>query len=354
MVPNKRLRVKDQRLSSRSHTLGMWGSKLELGYLVPASPKITRFCIGKHQPTMTPVSLLVLAGGFEGNPVLVGSCIHPKLALWRYPPSTYPSLGGSKNWRRGRKGVAKRNCSGKLHGIRSNPNIRSTIPWEKTLGKICTGTRGGLLNLKRNTALLAESNKYTPWKNQLILKWLVITNLKNRDPCVKCKRVTVWNNVPKSVGPLNRTDNQSSSTKTKEVEGSLKLWKLSLSESLNHGSGDNALNKGSFLMNVQQCFWSLIVGLAVQDPSTILNCRHLLGAACSRISQFLLTIWACSNPRHVDPALVWSTTSFTTEAAEFSSWDRGKVNIGESKSVQNTKDFKRSWYIKDATLHVGT
>ena len=58
----------------------------------------------------------------------------------------------------------------------------------------------------------------------------------------------------KSVGPLNRTDNQSSSTKTKEVEGSLKLWKLSLSESLNHGSGDNALNKGSFLMNVQQCF----------------------------------------------------------------------------------------------------
>lgn len=158
----------------------------------------------------------------------------------------------------------------------------------------------------------------------------------------------------KFVGPLNRTDNESSSTKTKEVEGSLKLWKLSLSESLNHGSGDNALNKGSFLMNVQQCFWSLIVGLAVQDPSTMLNCHHLLGAACSRISQFLLTIWACSNPRHVDPALVWSTTSFTTEAAEFSSWDRGKVNIGESKSVQNTKVFKRSWYIKDATLHVGT
>lgn len=139
----------------------------------------------------------------------------------------------------------------------------------------------------------------------------------------------------KSVGPLNRTDNQSSSTKTKEVEGSLKLWKLFLSESLNHGSGDNAPNKCSFLMNVQQCFWSLIVGLAVQD-----NCRHLLGAACSRISPFLLTIWACSNPRHVDPALVWSTTSFTTEAAEFSSWDSGKVNIGESKSVQNTKFLK--------------
>ena len=147
----------------------------------------------------------------------------------------------------------------------------------------------------------------------------------------------------KSVGRLNRTHNQSSSTKTKEVEGSLKLWKLSFSESLNHGWGDNALNKGSFLiflMNVQQCFWSLIVGLTVQDPSTIRNCRRLLGAACSSISQFLLTIWACSNPRHVDPALVWSTTSFTTEAAEFSSWDSGKVNIGESKSVQNTKFLK--------------
>lgn len=59
-----------------------------------------------------------------------------------------------------------------------------------------------LLNLTWNTALLAELNKYTPWKNQLILKWLVITNLKNRDPCVKCKRVTVWNNVPKVLAHL--------------------------------------------------------------------------------------------------------------------------------------------------------
>lgn len=141
MVRNKRLRVKDQRLSSRSHTLGMWGSKLELGYLVPLPPKSPDFASESINPQWLPSHYLSSQEGLKASSTC-WKLYSPQACIVKISSFHIPLLGWLKNWRRGRKGVAKRNCSGKLDGIGSNPNIGSTIPWEKTLGKICTGTCG--------------------------------------------------------------------------------------------------------------------------------------------------------------------------------------------------------------------